>query len=325
MKDNGPLVLVTGATGHAGRFVVRTLLERGFRVRGHYHHALGQDPAVEWRAWDFLENLDVGPLVEGCAAVVHLAAALTKCDEMERLNVQTPLALAQAAAAAGVRYFAHASSIVVYGSPKSPVVTEATPRLDPGKPLGAQYRAEPYMLRYACTKVMGELALEAAALPMQVDLLRPVVVADSARLLEVADWSFARKALTLYRRTQYIADVDAAAAVAHLVQRGVERAAPSVEAYNIAYETSVTFRQLCANVYRRTGDHRFAPILEAPLLPDIAKDMLRFRTLELRYPFGAIDVSAAKLYGSGFRPPLGMEGALDQALHDLGMGRPAAA
>lgn len=324
MNDNSPLVLVTGATGAAGRYVVKALQERGFRVRGQYHHTLGHDPTVEWRAWDFLQNLDVGPLVEGCAAVVHLAAALNKCEEMERLNVQTPLALAKAAAAAGVRYFGHASSIVVYGSPKAPVVTEETPRLDPRKPLGAQYRAEPYMLRYACTKVLGEQALEAADLRIRIDLLRPVVVADSARLLEIADWSFARKAMTLYRRTQYMASIDAAAALAHLAHRGLAGPSSGVEAYNIAYERSATFRQLCAYVYQRNRDRRFAPMIEAPLLPDIAKDLLRFRTLEVRYPFGAMEVSAAKLHATGFRPPLGLEAALEQALAAFGADRSAA-
>lgn len=324
MNDNQPLVLVTGATGHAGRSVVKALHEAGFRVRGQYHHALGEEPFVDWRAWDFLNDLDVGRLVEGCAGVIHLAAALNNCDQMERLNVQTPQALAKAAAAAGARYFAHASSIVVYGSPKAPLVTEATPRIDPKKPLTAQYHAEPYMLRYACTKAMGEKAIEDLALPIQVEILRPVVVADSARLLEIADWSFARKALTLYRRTQYIAEPDLAAAIAHLARRALAAPTTGVEAYNIAYDRSTTFRQLCAYMYSRTGDRRFAPIIEAPLLPDLAKDMLRFRTLELRYPFGAMEVSAAKLYATGFKPPLGLEAALDLALQAFQEARTAA-
>ena len=324
MTAERPLLLVTGATGFAGRTIVRALQEAGFRVRGQYHQRPGQNPAVEWVAWDFLQSLDVGPLVEGCAGVVHLAAALTACDEMERLNVQTPQALARAAQKAGVGYFAHASSIVVYGSPKSPLVTEASPRIDPAKPLGAQYRAEPFMLRYACTKVMGEKALEALRPTMQVDILRPVVVANGARLLEIADWSRSRKAVTLYRRTQYIAETDAAAAVAHLAQRGVAAPIPGIEAYNIAYDASATFRQLCAYAYARTGDRRFAPVIEAPFLPDVAKDLLRFRTLEMRYPFGAMEVSAAKLYATGFKPPLGLEAALDQALAHFNTNRSAA-
>jgi len=314
MSKDPNVILVTGATGFAGRYIVKALQQKGFRVRGQYRHRPGEDPLVEWRAWDFLDSLDVGPLVEGCAGVVHLAAALNDVDQMNRLNVETPHALAQAATQAGVRYFAHASSIVVYGSPKAPLVTETTPRLDPLKPLGAQYRAEPYMLRYAATKVLGELALEALAPPMQVDLLRPVVVADEARLIEIADWSFLRKAVTLYRRTQYMAATDAAAAVAHLTQRGLEIPKRGLEAYHIAYPSSATFRRLCATAYQRTGDRRFAPIIEAPLLPDIAKDLLRFRTLEVRYPLGAMLVSAAKLQSTGFEPPLGFEAALDKAL-----------
>ena len=194
-------VLVTGASGNAGRFVVPALIEAGYSVRGQYARAPANIAGVEWRRWDFLENLAVTKLVEGCDAVIHLAAELSDAGKMERVNIDATRALASAAEAEGVRYFGHASSIVVYGSPRSRDVDEKTPLLDPSKTIARQYYAERYMLHYARTKTIGELTLRNLAPAMHVDLLRPTVVVDLDRILESADWGVARKAVALYRRT----------------------------------------------------------------------------------------------------------------------------
>jgi nucleoside-diphosphate-sugar epimerase len=195
-------LLVTGATGEAGRFITKALLEAGFAIRAQYNRAPGDLSGVEWVQHDFLKSLDAGALTEGCQGVVHLAAALSARDQMDRLNVEATAALAKAAEAAGAKAFAHASSIVVYGSPKSPQVDEETPLIDVRRPIEKQYFAEAYMRDYARTKVLGEEALRALSPKMAVLLLRPAVVADAARLLEVKGWGRGRKLFALYRRTQ---------------------------------------------------------------------------------------------------------------------------
>ncbi len=310
------VVLVTGATGMAGRYVIPALLDAGFAVRGQYARSPGDFPRVDWRRWDFIESLDVAPLVEGCDAVVHLAAQLSDASKMDRVNVEATRAIAAAAATGGVRYFGYASSIVVYGSPRSRDVDEETPLIDPSRPIARQYYAEPYMLRYARTKALGELALRELAPAMRVDLLRPTVVADLDRILESAEWSLARKILTLYRRTQYIFAPDAAAAITHLLMRGLNDSLHGIEAYNICDESSGTFRRLYARAREVTGEPCFAAPFELPVVADMAKDFVRHRTLEIRYPLGMLKISNAKLRSTGFRFPTGFAAALELALAD---------
>src|SRR5262249_30216525 len=98
------LVLVTGATGMAGRFIVPAVLRAGFAVRAQYLRTPGDVSGIEWRKWDFLQSLAVAPLIEGCHAVVHLAAELSDVAKMDRVNVDATRALASAAAAGRVRY-----------------------------------------------------------------------------------------------------------------------------------------------------------------------------------------------------------------------------
>lgn len=111
------------------------LIGAGYLVRGQYLTAPGNVPGVDWRRWDFLESLEVDPLVDGCDAVIHLAAELCDIGKMERINVDATRALAEAAAACGARYFGHASSIVVYGSPRARRVNEQTPLIDLARPV----------------------------------------------------------------------------------------------------------------------------------------------------------------------------------------------
>jgi nucleoside-diphosphate-sugar epimerase len=298
----------------AGRFVVPALVAAGYSVRGQYVRAPADIPGVEWRRWDFLDSLAVAPLVTGCNAVVHLAAELSDTGKMDRLNVDATRALASAAQAEGVRYFGHASSIVVYGSPRARDIDEQTPLLDPSRPMARQYYAEPYMLQYARTKTLGEVALRELAPAMRVDLYRPAVVADLDRILESASWSLARKAVTLYRRTQYIYADDAAAAIAHLLTRGLQDAACGIEAYNICDEASGTFRDLHARGHEITREPCFEGCFELPVVVDMAKDFVRFRNFEIRYPLGMLSYSNAKLRATGFRFPTGFDAALELAL-----------
>jgi nucleoside-diphosphate-sugar epimerase len=149
---------------------------------------------------------------------------------------------------------------------------------------------------------------------MTVDILRPTVVADLERLLESADWSTLRRIFALYRRTQYVFAVDVAAAVVHLVRRGLAAQSSGVQAYNICDEDCGTFRHLYERAFAATGEACFRSPMDVPVIMDIAKDMLRHRTLALRYPLGMLEISNRKLRATGFRFPYGFEAALNLAL-----------
>jgi nucleoside-diphosphate-sugar epimerase len=309
-------VLVTGASGMAGHFVVPALQRLGYKVRGQYHRHPGNAAGVDWRQMNFLEGLDFNELVAGCDAVVHLAAELGKVSQMDRVNVDATRALLAAAHSGGVRYFGHASSIVVYGSPRRRAVDEATPLLDPHSSIARQYNAEPFMLEYARTKTLGELAIRDARPSFNVDLYRPTVVADLDRLLEAGSWTLLRKLGAAYRRTQYIYAPDAASAVAHLAARGLsaERPQQKVEAFNICDEECGTFRDLLAAAYEATGDPRYKIRADIPFVLDLAKDKVKYRNIVMRYPLGMLTFSNAKLLATGFKFPTGVKSALSYAL-----------
>jgi len=120
-------ILITGANGFVGRTLCAELVRRGYSVRGALRRAEGRsafvdgvDPAVvgrinaltDWRA-----------ALEGCVAVVHLAARVHVMREDERdpqaeyrdVNTEGTLNLARQAAQAGAKRFVFVSTIKVNG------------------------------------------------------------------------------------------------------------------------------------------------------------------------------------------------------------------
>ena len=308
----------------AGRFVVPALQRLGFEVRGQYNREPGNAKAVDWRRVNFLETLDFDELVAGCDAVVHLAAELADVSHMNRINVDATRALLIAAQASGVRYFGHASSIVVYGSPRRRTVDETTPLLDPYVSISRQYNAEPYMLEYARTKTLGELAIRNFQPSFNVDLYRPTIVVDLDRLLEAGGWTLIRKLGAAYRRTQYIYAADAAAAIAHLVSRGLSTDEPrqKIEALNICDQESGTYRDLLRAAYRTTGEPRYKLKIDIPYVLDFAKDVVKHHNITLRYPLGMLIFSNAKLLSTGFKFPTGIKSAVSCALNRRSTAKP---
>ncbi|MBV8359859.1 MAG: NAD(P)-dependent oxidoreductase [Deltaproteobacteria bacterium] len=311
-------VLVTGATGALGRHLVPQLVRAGYQVRGHYRTHPGTCDAVDWRKMNFLDTLDFSSLVEGCGAVIHLAAETNNGPLMYRVNVESTAALLAAARSAGTRYFGYASSIVVYGSPTRRVVDETAPILDPSAPLIRQYRADPAMLEYARTKVLAETEINELRSSMIIDLYRPTVVIDLDEILSVGSWSLIRKLACAYRRTQYIYVKDVAAAMLHLMALGL-RSPPdrsSIEVFNVADGDSGTFRDILRLAYKVTRDRRYKPHIGSAMnmALDLTKDALKYCDPHLRYALGMLRFCNAKLLSTGFRLPCGFKSALKLAL-----------
>src|ERR1041385_7147829 len=82
-------VLVTGANGFLGRYVVRALVQRGHRVRALVRSSrnctFAPSEAVEVMVGDLRER-DLLAIVAGVDAVVHLAAAVTGDDDTQFTN-----------------------------------------------------------------------------------------------------------------------------------------------------------------------------------------------------------------------------------------------
>jgi nucleoside-diphosphate-sugar epimerase len=122
-------VLITGGLGFIGAWTARVLLERGHDVRTfdvHGERALfdaitgERGGAVEQRTGDITDPNAVDAAVEGCEAVVHLAAVLIPTARKDpllgaRINVLGTLHVFEAAKKHGVRGVAYASSAAVFG------------------------------------------------------------------------------------------------------------------------------------------------------------------------------------------------------------------
>jgi dihydroflavonol-4-reductase len=107
------IVYVSGATGFVGSHVARELREQGAEVR---------DERVDLLDSDALERV-----IEGCDAVVHVAA-LYSYDapelEFERVNVEGTRTILAAALAKGVRRFLHTSTAGTCGPVPGAIATE---------------------------------------------------------------------------------------------------------------------------------------------------------------------------------------------------------
>lgn len=164
-------VLVTGASSLIGAGVVRTLADRGDGVRclQRTPAEVGVMGAVEQVLGDIADATVVREAVEGCDAVVHLAARVgivgTR-EEFERTNATGTENLLGAAAAAGVSRFVHVSSPSVAHAGEPIVGGGAEPPVDGH---GTAW--------YPATKAIAERrALAAADDAMGVIAIRPHLV-----------------------------------------------------------------------------------------------------------------------------------------------------
>lgn len=295
--ETRPLVVVTGATGNLGHAVIGQLARRGYRIRGQFRSTIPDDVRVEWVQCDFarpdLPDTAFDDLVRGARAVIHLAASLSDVATMEVVNVTNLDRLAKACVRQGVSYFGQASSMVVYGSPTTRLVTEETPRIDLGKPIGKQYFFEYFMQEYARSKILGEDILASYQKDMHIDLYRIAVAQSHAFLVESLNWSRVRKMFSLYRNSHFISSTYAARAMVHLMERGLKAGEQGIEIYNIADPDSPTFADVRKAAGLKVG-------FNVPLLFDVLKGIKMGRTFSRRYPMGFFRIDNRKLEATGF-------------------------
>ena len=128
-------VALTGASGYTGGHLLKRLLARGDTVKalvreGSISSEMMSSGAVIVRG--ALGDADAARLlVEGCDAVVHVAAVYRTAGHPDsyyrEINVEGTKRLLEAALAAGVRRFVHTSTVGVHGDVKNPPADEIAP------------------------------------------------------------------------------------------------------------------------------------------------------------------------------------------------------
>lgn len=169
------IVLVTGAAGLLGRFVVQDLLDHGHAVRG-LDRRRG-DADIEWHVGDVTSPALVAGAMAGVDAVMHIAAIPNiwsgDGQTIMRVNLLGTYTVFEAAEAAGVAraVFCSSDSVAGYTVREGRMLAPRYAPLDVDHPLLA---TDPY----AVSKVLGEdLARSYALRGMTVVALRTVFVA----------------------------------------------------------------------------------------------------------------------------------------------------
>jgi predicted dehydrogenase/nucleoside-diphosphate-sugar epimerase len=170
---DGPLAVVTGASGFFGRAIVRDVARRGFRVRGIGRSERPDDAAIgEWVRADLSRGVPPGALADA-EVVVHAAAETAGGMEAHQRNsVDVTRHLLEAMAAARVRRMVLVSSLSVLEPPRSPFE-----RQDEHTPLA---RRAGDLGPYTWGKVVAEQLVAAAHAAGTVDarIVRPAALID---------------------------------------------------------------------------------------------------------------------------------------------------
>lgn len=140
MSEATKTVLVTGAAGTVGNYVVGLAEAEGYRVVANDLLDRGiQVPARgEVRAGDLRDGAFVKELVKGCDYVIHTAALLdvgAPYEALRELNTEVVATLFKAAAAEGVERFVHVSTAMIYAVGQTGPLSEVA-SIEPRGPHG---------------------------------------------------------------------------------------------------------------------------------------------------------------------------------------------
>ncbi len=129
-------ILVTGATGFAGSYVIRELVQKGYRVKGLSRRKarpfyIDQEilNQVEWIEGDILDRGLLDEIMQNTGTVIHAAAMVSFHAKDHRhlftTNVEGTANVVNAAIENNIARFVHLSSVAAFGRNKTIMVNES--------------------------------------------------------------------------------------------------------------------------------------------------------------------------------------------------------
>jgi nucleoside-diphosphate-sugar epimerase len=306
-------VLVTGGSGFLGRHVCAALLRSGARVRILTRGGEIPPPDVEVARAAGLDDLPaLRAAVEGCGAVVHLAARVHVMDDasadpldaFRRVNVEGTRNVVRAAADAGCRTLVHASSVKAVGEASDAPWTEAVePR--PADPYGvSKLESE----RVVCDEAArGGMAAAVLRLPL---VYGPGVRANMLRLFQLVDRGVPLPLGAVANRRSLLYAGNAAAAVLALLERST-----GCETYFVsdgpALSTPALVREIAAALGRPARLLSVPPALfrAAGRVGDLVPGV-PVTTAAVSRLVGSLEVDDARLRAAGYQPPFTVQDGL---------------
>ena len=308
MTDSKPVVLVTGASGFVGRHLVPVLAREGWRVRRAVRTLSGSDdevligsigPGTDWRT-----------ALTGVEAVVHLAARVHHPGEehaaalYRAINTEGTLQLARSAAATGVRQFVHLSTILVNGS----CTDGLTPFREDDIPAPRGV--------YGISKAAAEPRLKelAEATDMHVTVIRPPLIYGAGALgnfrllVKTVQRGIPLPFGAIRNRRAFLSVENLASFIANRLSVATGK----FDIFLVADDAQISTPEFVRQIAQAMGKTaRLVPV-PMPALQLLLKMSGRPEARDSL--IGSMEIDVSKAASTGWRPPLGIDEGLRQAV-----------
>ncbi len=259
--ENQPLILITGATGFLGAYLIRRLLREGYALRSTYRPNSVFDlvgdlkDRITWVEADVENVFQLAEAMKGVDTVVH-AAAMISFDPRDRKQLfrvnQTGTAnVVNLALEHGVRRLIHISSVAALGRPKRDESISESHR----------WQEIPAPTYYGRSKFQAEREIwRGQAEGLSVAALYPSVILGAGRWTESTPQLFPLidNGLTFFPsgRTGFVDARDVATAVVRVLERDVDGDRFLLNADNWTYQR--LFGEIAQRLDRPTPKRRVA-------------------------------------------------------------------
>jgi nucleoside-diphosphate-sugar epimerase len=309
MKES--FILLTGATGVLGPYVLQGLLDRGYKVKvATPDKPIGiESNNLFWIETNFLGEVNYEKLMDGVKVVIHLAAELKDVGKMNVVNVETTQKIACSANLAGVELFIYTSSVGVYGFSNEKIITEKSKVLDIEGKFDNSYLAAEMLYEYSITKLKGERVLASNFTSGNIVILRPTNIVRENDIYPILKWPMYKKMWRGNRVTHQIYAGDVAESIIFFLDKNKNKNKNKntkeferVNIFNISED--ISRNRTYQRIFQIKDKFERKIIASCPFtLPtfcDILKDKIKFRTLSRNLPPGSVLYSPNKILKAGF-------------------------